>query len=123
MRFFLLVCCYATGKIQPNIQNKPQFPHFLFSMPPNLFTMMLVNRSCASSANLMSKPFLIYCEIFFSRRHKVNWKDAYMDCKNIIYTACHCSIYTKRSKIVFVYFHFLQSQYTYCTRVYNQSHG
>lgn len=36
------------------------------SAPRNLFTMTLVNRSCASSANLMSKPFLIYCRIFLA---------------------------------------------------------
>lgn len=48
---------------------RTSFFHSLF-VPRNLFTMTLVNRSCASSANLMSKPFLIYCEIFFfTRRH------------------------------------------------------
>lgn len=41
------------------------------SAPRNLFTMTLVNRSCTSSANLMSKPFLIYCRIFFGR-HRAN---------------------------------------------------
>lgn len=73
--FFSLVGCHAIGKIQPNSQNKPQFyPHISFSMPRNLFTMTLVNRSCASSANLMSKPFLIYCRVFFPQT--TQWVDA-----------------------------------------------
>lgn len=43
------------------------------STPRNLFTMTLVNRSCASSANLMSKPFLIYCRIFLADTEPTLW--------------------------------------------------
>lgn len=53
---------------------------FFSSVLPNLFTVTLVNRCCASSANLMSEPFLIYCEcVFFSsswltqKTHTHNW--------------------------------------------------
>lgn len=94
--FVLWIPCH-----RQNTQNKPHFcPHFFSPLLRNLFTMTLVNRSCASSANLMSKPFLIYCDFFSQTQNQLCYLNASkidgkqnMDYKIIIYTTCHCFIY------------------------------
>lgn len=106
MRFFLVGCllCHRQNTAKYTKQTTILPALFCCCVPPNLFTMTLVNRSCASSANLMSKPFLIYCEFFFRQTQsqprwcKHNWWHAKHGLQSLLYTRHVIVLYTERAK-------------------------